>query len=170
VRLCLTLALQWIGRVSERTRWFKLTLPLLSCFHLFSRGTMVFLVWCVETKYDCLNRVQPQCHCRLADSLQNESTWSSLSGLSEDVWKIVGNKFFWFILIHFVENLLFSGSFIALFIREICGQPKSFVELQVLHGLDKTTENFGRQKKSLALLARDCRLNFWIKFLALNLC
>jgi hypothetical protein len=73
-------------------------------------------------------------------------------------------------LIHFVENLLFSGSFIALFIREICGQPKSFVELQVLHGLDKTTENFGRQKKSLALLARDCRLNFWIKFLALNLC
>ena len=47
---------------------------------------------------------------------------------------------FWFMLIHFVENLLFSGSFIALFIREICGQPKSFVEIQVLHGLDKSRD------------------------------
>ena len=49
-------------------------------------------------------------------------------------------KFFRFMLIHFVENLLFSGSFIALFIREICGQSKSFVEIQVLHGLDKNRD------------------------------
>ena len=42
--------------------------------------------------------------------------------------------------------------------------------VETLINLDQPIlENFGREKKSLALLALDCRLIFWIKFLALNL-
>jgi hypothetical protein len=43
-------------------------------------------------------------------------------------------------------------------------------KVETLINLDQPIlDIFGREKKSLALLALDCRLSFWIKFLALNL-
>ena len=50
---------------------------------------------------------------------------------------------------------------------------KFFMDLtkvETLINLDQPIlDIFGREKKSLALLALDCRLSFWINFLALNL-
>ena len=153
--------------------YFLDVLPHITVYYMDLHGITVCYVYCIEFRYICSNPAQTQCHCWLAESLQNECTWTSFDGLSEDVWNIAGNNHsdsVWVMLIHCLETMLFCGSFIGSFFHEIFCQPKSCALIfkfhmnwrqvqNVINFDERILENFGRHKRCWLCW---CRIAGWV--------